>query len=100
MQDYCSPPSSLVHRFITPPYISTAVDQGRGRHLTCCVTTTLPLPRPVADLHYGWFGSKEGLGPAQIALRSGQWEKNAARSARAPLKNGAALHGERVQNNY
>src|SRR5271155_4160976 len=72
MQDHCSPPSSLVHRFIVSPHIYTVVDQGRVSILTCCVTTTSPLRRPVADLYHGWFGSMEGLGAAQIALRSGQ----------------------------
>src|SRR5206468_5315271 len=75
MQDHCFPPSSLVHRSITPPHIFTLVDQGRVSNLTCCVTTTSPLRRPVADLHHGWFGSKERLGPAQIALRFRPMEK-------------------------
>src|SRR5271155_4896981 len=99
MQDHCSPPSSLVHRFITPPHISTAVDQGR-------VSTRLaasPLRHHCVVLLP--ISTTAGLGPrrdwGRRRLRSDQANgENAERSARAPLKNGAALHGERVQNSY
>ena len=60
-----------------PIHVPSHLHRGRPRprqHLICCVTTTSPPHRPVTDLHYGWFGSKEGLGVARIALRSGQWK--------------------------
>jgi len=78
MQDHYFPPSSLVHLFITPPHTSTVAGQGRVSTLIGCVTAASPPRRPVADLHHGWFWSKEMLGPAQITLRPGQWRNTSS----------------------
>ena len=69
------------------------VDQGRVSTLTGCLTAASPLRHPVADLHRGW-GLVKGmirLGTNCAATRP--MEKNAARSAHAPLKNVAAVRG-------
>jgi hypothetical protein len=58
--DRCSPPSSVVHQFITPPHISTMAGQSRVSTLTGCATVASPLRRPVADLHHGWSGVGTG----------------------------------------
>src|SRR5207248_7483434 len=64
-------PFSFVHYSITPPHVSTVVDQGRASTLTGCVTAASPLRRPVTDLHRGWVWPREewGLGADCAATR-------------------------------
>jgi len=73
------------------------VDQGRISTLTGCVTVTSPLRRPVGNLHRGWVWLRGWLGLGADCAATRPMEKNAARSARAPLKNGAAVDGSRFK---
>src|SRR2546423_15328869 len=86
------PSSSFVHQSITPP-VSTVVDQGRVSALANCVTAASSCRRspPRLDLIKGVIG----LGVNCAATRP--MEKNAARSAHAPLKNGAVVRGSRLK---
>jgi hypothetical protein len=74
--------------------------QGRVSTLTGRVTTTSPLPPPFANLLPRLVLSREGLRPGQVTLRPGQWGKNAAHSARAPLMDGAAVRRSRLKDSH
>jgi hypothetical protein len=88
-----SSPSSFVHQSITPPHVSTVVDQGRVTTLTGCVAAASPLRRPPPRL--GLAKGVVGLGTDCAATRANG--ENAARSARASLKNGAAVRRSRLK---
>jgi hypothetical protein len=72
------------------------VDQGRVSTPTDCVTAALPLRRPVTDLRRGWVWLREYWVRCRLRYDQANGE-NAARSARAPLKNGAAVRGSRLK---
>jgi hypothetical protein len=81
-----SSPSSFVHQSTTPPPVSTMVDQGRVTTAPSCCRSP-----PLLGLVKGVIG----LGADCAATRANG--ENAARSARAPLKNGAAVRGSRLK---
>ena len=97
MQD--SSPLSFVHQSITPP-VSTVVDQGRVTTLTGRVTAASPLHHHYVVLLPISTAAGFGQGSDWVGrrLRCDQANgENAARSARAPLKNGAAVGGSRLK---
>jgi hypothetical protein len=93
MQDSCSSLLSFVRQSIIPPHVSTVVDQGRVSMLTGCVTTPSSCYRSPARL-----GLVKGVVEARRRLHCDQANgENTARSARASLKNGAAVRGSRLK---
>ena len=89
MQDHCSSPSRLVHRFITPRHVSDVVDQRRVRTLTRCVAL-LPISTTAG------LGRRRGWDRRRLRCDQANGE-NAARPTRAPLRNGAAVHGSTLK---
>jgi hypothetical protein len=67
VQDGCFPPLTLVHRFITPPHVSTVANQSRITILTRCVTTASSCHRSPPRLI--WVEGGVGTGADRAAIR-------------------------------